>query len=416
MLTRQLLWLLVALATGCVTAPPEPPANGASVPSAQAAESPSPQSPPEPPPVQEPLVAPPAAPAPLTEYRLVLSRWDALPGWQTDNLREAWPAFIASCMALRSSPEWQGVCWAATEVALHDSNALRGFFETRFQPWSVHSADDSAQGLVTGYYEPLLRGSRTRTDRYRFALYAAPDDLVTVELSALFPELEGKRVRGRLDGRRLVPYYTREEIDGAKVPLRGRELYWVDDAVELFFLHIQGSGRIRLDSGETVRVGYADHNGHPYRSIGKILVERGEIAPEKASMQSIQAWARKNPGLLPALLAGNPAYVFFRQLPEGVSGPIGSLGVALTAERSIAVDPRYVPLGAPVYLATTRPSSQEPLNRLVLAQDTGSAIKGAVRADFFWGFGTEAGQLAGKMRQSGRMWVLLPRDFIPAAK
>jgi membrane-bound lytic murein transglycosylase A len=237
--------------------------------------------------------------------------------------------------------------------------------------------------------------------------------LVTVELGPLFPQLDGQRVRGRLDERRVVPYYTRAEIESAQAPLHGKELLWVDDAVELFFLHIQGSGRIRLDSGEIVKIGYADHNGHPYRSVGKVLIERGELSPEKASMQGIRSWGRKNPDKLDGLLAENPAYVFFRELPNGVSGPIGSLGVPLTAGRSIAVDPQYVPLGAPVYLATNRPNSQEPLNKLVLAQDTGAAIKGPVRADYFWGFGPEAGQLAGRMRQSGRMWVLLPKEINP---
>jgi membrane-bound lytic murein transglycosylase A len=339
-----------------------------------------------------------------------------LPDWHKDNLREAWSAFLASCMALKARSEWQPVCWAAAEVASHDEATLREFFEGRFRPWSVRGGDGAAEGLVTGYYEPLLRGSRGRSDRYRFALYSAPDDLVAVELGALVPELNAQRVRGRLDGRRIVPYYTRAEIDGAQAPLRGRELFWVDDQVELFFLHIQGSGRIRLDSGETVKIGYADHNGHPYRSVGKILIDRGELAPEKASMQAIQAWARRNPEKLSKVLAENPAYVFFRELPDGASGPIGSLGVALTPERSIAVDPQYVPLGAPVYLSTARPNTGESMNRLVLAQDTGSAIKGAVRADFFWGFGPEAGQLAGRTRHPGRMWVLLPRDFPPPAQ
>lgn len=407
---RQLLWLLAALATGCATLPPEPmpvppPAHSQPPP-------PEPTTAPEATVAQPPAQAP-APPAPYVTDRLVASRWDALPGWQTDNLREAWPAFIASCLALKSRPEWQGVCWDATQVASHDSGTLRGFFESHFDPWLVRAAEGAEQGLVTGYYEPLLRGSRSRNERYRFPLYSPPDDLVSVELSSLFPELEGKRVRGRLQGNRVVPYYTRGEIEGAQAPLRGRELIWVDDAVELFFLHIQGSGRIRLESGQIVRIGYADHNGHPYRSIGKLLVERGELEPEKASMQSIQGWARKNPELVPKVLAANPGYVFFRELPDGLAGPIGSLGVALTGGRSIAVDPQHVPLGAPVYLATTRPNSPEPLNRLVLAQDTGSAIKGPARADFFWGFGAEAGELAGRMRQPARMWILLPKDFVP---
>jgi membrane-bound lytic murein transglycosylase A len=181
--------------------------------------------------------------------------------------------------------------------------------------------------------------------------------------------------------------------------------------VELFFLHVQGSGRIQLPDGGIVRVGYADHNGHPYRSIGRALVDRGELPLSKASMQGIKAWARDNPEKLPALLAENPGFVFFRELTGDASGPLGSLNVPLTPRRSIAVDPASVPLGAPVYLATTWPNTTTPLNRLMMAQDTGSAIKGGVRADFFWGFGDDAGKLAGRMKQAGSMWVLLPKDY-----
>jgi membrane-bound lytic murein transglycosylase A len=212
-------------------------------------------------------------------------------------------------------------------------------------------------------------------------------------------------------------------------------LLWVDDPVDLFFLQIQGSGRVRLDTGELVRVGYADQNGQPYRSIGRYLVEQGELKLEQASMQGIKAWGAANPAKLEALLNQNPSYVFFRELPKAegaqgsaagpmtaagpvatgdpvtTGGPVGALGVALTPERSIAVDPRHIPLGAPVFLATTWPNSTQPLQRLVLAQDTGGAIRGAVRADYFWGFGEAAGAQAGRMRQSARMWVLLPRDY-----
>jgi membrane-bound lytic murein transglycosylase A len=224
------------------------------------------------------------------------------------------------------------------------------------------------------------------------------------------------RLRGRLDGRRVVPYYDRAQIGQGRAPLTGREIAWVDDAVELFFLQVQGSGRITLDSGETLRVGYADHNGFPYRSIGRHLVERGELPLEKASMQGIQAWARANPDKLTELLNHNARYVFFRELPAGLPGPIGSLGVPLTSRRSLAVDPGFVQLGAPVYIATTWPLSSRPLNRLMLAQDTGSAIRGAVRADFFWGFGDEAAREAGRMKQPLRMWVLLPNAYRAPAR
>jgi membrane-bound lytic murein transglycosylase A len=362
------------------------------------------------------LKEPPPRTAVLPDYsNLTVSRWEDLPGWSSDNLREAWPVFIASCMALKERREWQGVCGAAAEVTSHDAASLRLFFENRFQPWLLR-AENSDRGLVTGYYEPLLQGSRTRSAKYRYPLYSVPPDLVRVEIEEVFPALKGQRVRGRLEGGRVVPYYTRGEIDRGQAGLRGHELLWLEDAVALFFLHVQGSGRVRLESGETVRVGYADHNGHPYRSIGKVLIERGELPPEKASMQGIQAWARQNPDKLPQLLAENPAYVFFRELPANLPGPLGTLGVPLTARRSIAIDPAFVPLGAPVYLATSWPNTTDPLNRLMLAQDTGTAIKGRSRADFFWGFGAEAGQLAGRMRQTGRMWVLLPKEWNSAAR
>jgi membrane-bound lytic murein transglycosylase A len=235
--------------------------------------------------------------------------------------------------------------------------------------------------------------------------------LLVIDLSSVYPELKNMRLRGRLQGNRVTPYYDRAEIERGDAPLKGREIVWVDSAIDLFFLQIQGSGRIVLDTGETVRVGYADQNGYPYKSIGKLLVERGEMPLERASMQGIKDWARKNPDKLTELLNQNASYVFFREMPNHLSGPLGALGVPLTAGRSIAVDARTIPLGAPVFLATTWPNSDRPLNRLMLAQDTGGAIRGAVRADFFWGFGGEAGGLAGSMKQSGKMWVLLPQGY-----
>jgi membrane-bound lytic murein transglycosylase A len=268
---------------------------------------------------------------------------------------------------------------------------------------------------MTGYYEPLLRGSRSRSERYRYPLYGVPDDLLTIDLAEVYPELKGMRLRGRLDGRRVVPYYDRAQIEQGQAGLEGIEIAWVDDEVALFFLQIQGSGRVVLDGGDTLRVGYADQNGFPYRSIGAYLVERGELTLEEVSMQSIQAWARAHPEEVTGLLNHNASYVFLRELPGNLPGPVGSLGVPLTSQRSVAVDPAVVPLGAPVYVSTTRPSSGRPLNRLMLAQDTGGAIRGALRADFFWGSGDEAALEAGRMRQPLRMWVVLPTSgFQPA--
>jgi membrane-bound lytic murein transglycosylase A len=219
------------------------------------------------------------------------------------------------------------------------------------------------------------------------------------------------RLRGRLEGRRVVPYYPRADIEAGKAAVQGHELVWTDDAVELFFLQIQGSGRVRLDTGETIRLSYADQNGHPYRSIGRLLVEQGQLTLDQASMQGIKQWAERNPERLGELLNQNGSYVFFRETAAATDAPPGALGVPLTAGRSLAVDPRAMPLGAPVFVSTTWPNASTPLRRLMMAQDTGGAIRGAVRADFYWGSGPEAGVTAGRMRQTGQLWVLLPNDF-----
>jgi membrane-bound lytic murein transglycosylase A len=333
--------------------------------------------------------------------------------WQNDTPSEVWDAFLQSCSTLVKRTAWHAICNEATAMKAPDDAAVRAFFEQRFQPYRATQEDGSTTGMVTGYYEPLLQGDRVRTDRARFPLYAAPNDLITVDLASVYPELKGLRLRGRLVGNTLVPYATRKEIE---MPangngFKGTPIAWVEDPVDLFFLHIQGSGRIELPDGSHLRVGYADHNGHPYQSIGKLLIERGELKPEQASMQGIKNWGVRNPDKLHELLASNPGFVFFRELPNGPQGPIGALGVPLTGGRSIAVDPRFIPLGAPVFLATNQPNSPKPMNKLVMAQDTGSAIRGGVRADFFWGFGDAAGELAGRMKQRGRMWVLLPKDY-----
>lgn len=349
--------------------------------------------------------------APLTTDWLKPASWADLPGWTADDLAAAWPAWRQSCTAVQRQSAWRDACAEAATMSSPTQEQVRAYFEARFTPYQVQQADGQTEGLVTGYYEPLLRGSRVPTAVYRYPLRAAPDDLLTVDLGTLYPELKSLRLRGRLEGNKVVPYYSRADIEAGKTVAPGRELAWVDDAVELFFLQIQGSGRIQTESGETIRVGYADQNGHPYRSIGKWLVDQGELTLDKASMQGIKDWARANPARLPELLAVNPSYVYFRELTNRDGGPLGALGVPLTDERSIAVDPRAIPLGAPVWLATSRPNSSEILQRLMLAQDTGGAIKGNVRADFFWGYGDNAGKLAGAMKQKGRLWLLLPRDY-----
>jgi membrane-bound lytic murein transglycosylase A len=290
---------------------------------------------------------------------------------------------------------------------------VRQFFERHFTPWQTLDARGGEQGLITGYYEPLIQGSREQSPTAPWPIHAPPADMLSIELGSIYPELKSLRLRGRLDGNRVVPYWTREELEQQYDKLPARVLLWAADPIDLFFLHVQGSGRVELPDGSRVRIGYADQNGHPYQSIGNWLVQHGELTAARASVEGIRQWVRKNPQRLGELLNRNPSYVFFREMPGdmGESGPIGAQGTPLFAGRSIAVDPAHIPLGAPVFLATTWPNTRKPLDRLVVAQDTGSAIKGAVRADFFWGFGKEAGAQAGRMRQQGRMWVLLPRGM-----
>lgn len=361
--------------------------------------------------VQPPVAVPVPVPVPPPTPLMTPTTFDALPGWPQDDLRQVWPAFIASCKAIASKPEWAGVCAAAAAVDAADGAAIRSFFETRFTPNLIRAADGADAGLITGYYEPMLFGARKRGGAFQTPLYRVPDDLLTIELGAVYPDLKNMRLRGRLVGKKVVPYSTRAEIERADVA--GKELLWVDDPVEAFFLEVQGSGRVQLkDTGETVRIAYADQNGHPYKAIGRWLVEQGQMTAREASAQSIKAWIAAHPERRQELFNVNPSYIFFREerLPDPSVGPKGALGVPLTPGRSVAVDPQMLPLGAPVWLSTTRAGSELPLRRLMMGQDTGGAIRGAVRADFFYGFGKEAADSAGLMKQRGQIWVLLPRQ------
>ena len=286
---------------------------------------------------------------------------------------------------------------------------VRSFFERSFVPHQVSQSNGSSDGLLTGYYVPDLKGSRTASSDYQYPLYQRPSDLLVIDLSDVYPDLSNYRLRGRVEENRVVPYWDRSAIDSDNQPLAGQELLWVADPVELFFLHIQGSGRILLDSGERVMVNYADQNGHPYRSIGKYLINQGAMSRDQMSMQNIRAWVRNNPDEAGNVLNQNPSYVFFRELDGDVQSPPGALGVPLTPGRSLAVDRRYIPLGAPVFVETTWPNSDQTLQRLMMAQDTGGAIKGRIRGDFFWGMGEQAGAQAGRMKQTAKFWVLLPK-------
>ena len=363
------------------------------------------------------------APAMPTETRFEATAWPDLPGWQQDALADAWPALQASCRTTRLAAVWNAFCLEAARVTVTDTGAQRQLMESRLRPWRVASISGDARhrvradtGMITGYYEPLLNGSRRRAGVFQTPLYAVPQDMLTLDLAEAYPSLAGTRVRGKLQGRRVVPYPDRAQLADGRL-LAGQELLWVDSAVDAFFLQIQGSGRVRLDDGSTVRLAYADVNGRPYRAIGRYLVDKGEMTVEQATAPALREWLASHPERQQEVFNHNPSVVFFREeaLPDASVGPRGALGVPLTPGRSIAVDPGLLPLGAPMFLSTTHPVSNAPLQRLVVAQDTGGAIRGAPRADLFWGWGADAAEGAGRMRAQGSMWVLWPSGEAPSA-
>jgi len=348
--------------------------------------------------------APPAAVAPavplLSGSRWVAVGFEQLPGWQADRVAEAWPALLKGCE--RPPAAWAALCAEARRGPPADDAALRLWLAQRLQPYRVEAVDGQAQGLLTGYFEPLVEASRTRRGAFQVPLYAAPADLAA---------------------RR--PYWTRQQLDtlpAAQAALRGRELAYVADPLDALLLQIQGSGRLRFTGpdgrAQTVRLAFAGHNDQPYVSVGRWLIGQGELKAEGANWPAIKDWARRNPQRVQQMLWQNPRVVFFREEPltDPNLGPRGAMGVPLTPGRSVAVDPKSVPYGAPLWLDSTEPLSARPLQRLVLAQDTGSAITGAVRADYFWGWGEQAEAQAGRMKQPLRLWVLWPKGLPPAAR
>ncbi len=397
-----LLFCAAVLLAACAPQAQKPAASGHVVP-------------PVPAPLPKPTVPqlPPAVPQPATQ-RYERADWSQLEGWGTDDLAQAWGAFITDCEALKGRVDWKQVCELALKTPVRDAVAARQFFESQFEPWRVAYDDEKGQrsetGLVTGYYEPLLRGARKPGGRYTTPLHSVPDDLLTVDFGDLYPSLKGERVRARVQGKKVLPYFDRGQLVN-NPSLRGKEIVWVEDAIDAFFLEVQGSGRIQLPEGEVIRLAYADQNGQPYKAIGRYLVQKGELTVAQATAPGLRQWLAQHPERLQEVLNANPSVVFFREerLADPSIGPKGALGVPLSAGRSVAVDARNLPLGAPLFLSTTQPGSTAPLQRLVMAQDTGGAIRGVVRADLFWGLGAEAGERAGNMRQQGRMWLLWPK-------
>jgi membrane-bound lytic murein transglycosylase A len=375
--------------------------------------------------------------APEAELDLRPVSFDSLEGWSEDDPSEALIAFRRSCTKLRSSgsgpmgPEpvfgavadWLAACAAADEHARAPSatsaaESVRRFFETWFQPYQVLD-DDEPEGLFTGYYEPVLQGSRRAGPLYPVPLHAPPADLLRIDLGRFNPDLAGYAIYGRIGRGEFLPYYSRAEIERGVLAGQNLELLWVDDPIAKFFLQIQGSGRVRLDDGSVVRVGYASQNGHPYRAIGRDLIEIGALSRDEVSLQTIRAWLQAHPDDAAVIMARNRSYIFFHEHPQlaAEDGPLGAQGVPLTAGRSLAVDRRYIPLGVPLWVETTAPGPEGalPLRRLMIAQDTGGAIKGVVRGDVFWGAGERAEAVAGRMKSPGRYAVLLPRALVPTS-
>lgn len=373
--------LILGSLAGCAGAPPLPPPPAAGAPQGVATN-----------PFNVPMVDPTIV---RPRARWVPVAWTEMPGWEADRTSEVWPALLRSCD--RPAPDWTLVCVQAKAAATpaFSDEAARGWLRERLQPYRVESLESAPEGLITGYFEPLVEAARVPRGAFKVPLYGVPADLSTRK-----------------------PYWTRAQIDtlpAARAGFRGRAIAYVADPLDALILQIQGSGRLDLTepngARKLVRVAFAGHNDHPYQSVGRWLIDQGELAPAQASWPGIKEWARRNPKRVNEMLWANPRTVFFREepLPDPQLGPKGAQGVALTPGRSIAVDALSIPYGAPVWLDTTEPLTSTPLRRLAMAQDTGSAITGAVRADYFWGWGEVAENQAGRMKQSLRLWVLWPK-------
>lgn len=376
-------------------------------------------------------------------YRV--ASYQALPEWSQQSFGESLEAFKVSCHKLQSQPSWQAVCQQAQHTGKSHHHAKK-FFEQYFTPWQI-SQNGQLAGTVTGYYEPMLLGDTKQTTQARFPIYGIPDDFIVVPISSTqqqgtvrvrltnknsgviaadgrysanlsaFPlNNKTKAIKGRIEGNQFVPYYTRAQINAGALNGKAPILGYANDPVELFFLHVQGSGQLQTPDGRMIRLGFANKNDYPYVSIGKYMANKGYLPLAQTSMQGIKAWLQQHPQQLAEVLGQNPSYVFFRASTEPASGPTGALGVPLTSGYSAAVDSHFISLGAPLFLATTHPANGYGLNRLIMAQDTGSAINGAVRVDYFWGYGDEAGALAGKMKFPGYVWQLLPNGMLPQVK
>ncbi|WP_370980808.1 murein transglycosylase A [Agaribacterium sp. ZY112] len=359
------------------------------------------------------------------QIELKETSFENLPNWQHDDLSAALLSFKQSCIKISTTNQelpllsqitinteinthlaLQKACQKAKQVQIKPDLA-RQFFEHNFQPWLIRS-DNKEQGLFTGYYEASVNASYNQSAKYSSPIRKKPKDLVTVDLGLFKPELAGQNLVGQVVNSRLQPYQERKDIEASHTD-DDEVLLWLDSAVDKFFLQIQGSGLAELDNGNLVRIAYAGNNGHNYSAIGKPLLQRGELSKESISMQSIKAWLNHHPEQAKQLMNTNKRYIFFRE--HAGMGPIGAQDVELSAERSLAIDPSYYAYGLPFFVDLEHPQKgSNNIQKLVIAQDTGSAIKGPLRGDFFWGHGLAAEENAGKMKSLGKAWVLLPKN------
>lgn len=380
-------------------------------------ETQTPDDVPETPPQEEEIVE---------TMRLVPESFESLKDWLEDDLSGVSIAFERSCRRIVKKPpertfgpleitgtyaDWQPACKKFLALENKNTENVRSFIEENFSPYAVYNNEDNT-GLFTGYYEASLKGSATKTEEYNIPLHKRPEDLIMVDLGRFREALRGQRIAGRVKGGNLVPYEPREDIVSGNWPHSSDEnvLVWVNSAVDAFFVQIQGSGVVEFPDQTVMRVGYAGQNGHPYFAIGRELINRGALTKENVSMQTIRQWLEENPQEADEVMNTNKSYVFFHEIKG--AGPLGAEGIALTPLRSLAVDRSLFPYGMPIWLQAEPPiEGYEPINRLMIAQDTGGAIRGFIRGDVFWGYGEDAEKFAGNMKSKGKYWLLLPKSI-----
>jgi len=323
--------------------------------------------------------------------------FDELPNWESENYEEALGSFINSCQSSKTQKIYKDLCQKANNV-----QDAKEFLQREFSVYKIEAQDDE-EGLLTGYYEPSLKGSLTKKGPFVYPLYKEPNDLISVELTSIYPDLKNYRLRGRIEGKKLVPYYTR--ADTKEDMIDAEVLCYTDSKIDRFFLEVQGSGRVNLDNNETIFIGFANQNGHRYSSIGKYLIDADEIKREDVSLQRIRAWLQENPQRVDEVLHYNESVVFFQKRSRAASG---SLGLVLTPMRSVAIDRNFIPLGSMLFLDAK--INNQNVSRVVMAEDTGGAIKGALRADMFFGATQDAMNLAGELISPLKLWIFLPKD------